>query len=218
MGRLRVMKVARIGATVVAALVVSGALAQAHAESSTDPVRRRAEDIAQAASERFDEFQRPQRMAQAQTDKVASKGAVGDAWSSPSSWIEHSNREYQRLMLRLAQASEPAKPAQKPATAPTEKAAAPAEKKSPVATVAEKVPEKSGQSGKGTDWLTESSEKFQSLMRKLAERAAPPDGQGRGREAPLPAAAAVGGQEGGAEGTAAGSEGYDRHARRRKGR
>ena len=89
------MKVARIGATVVAAFVMSGALAQAHAESRTDPVRQRAEDIAQAASERFDEFQRPQRMAQAQTGKVASKDAASDAWSSPSGWIEHANREYQ---------------------------------------------------------------------------------------------------------------------------
>ena len=79
-------------------------------------------------------------------------------------------------MQRLSQASEPAKPAQKPATAPAEKTTAPAEKPAdkkaaPSTTVAEK----SGQSGKGADWLTTSSERFQMLMRKLAERAAPPD-------------------------------------------
>ena len=171
------MKVARIRATAVVALAMSGALAQAQADSRTgDTARQRAEDLAQAASERFDEFQRPQRTAQAQTGKAMGKDPASDAGSSPSNWIEHSNREYQRLMQRLSQASEPAKPAQKPATAPVEKATAPAEKKaSPVTAVAEKTPEKSGQSGKGTDWLTESSEKFQMLMRKLAERAAPPD-------------------------------------------
>ncbi|MET0194533.1 MAG: hypothetical protein ABW200_14325, partial [Hyphomicrobiaceae bacterium] len=168
------MQVARIRATaVVVVLAMSAALAQAQADSpGGDMARQRAEELAQAASERFDEFQHPQRMAQAPTSKAGAKDAASDAWSSPSSWIEHSNSEYQGLMQRLSQASEPAKSAQKPATAPAEKAATPAEKKTPVA---EKAPEKSGQGGKGTDWLTDSSEKFQMLMRKLAERAAPPD-------------------------------------------
>ena len=141
------MQVARIRATAVVVLAMSGALAQAQADSGAgDPLRQRAEDLAQAASERFDEFQRPQRMAQAQTSKAGAKDTASDAWSSPSSWIEHSNREYQGLMQRLSQASEPAKPAQKPTTAPAEKAAAPAEKKAPVA---EKAPEKSGQERQG---------------------------------------------------------------------
>jgi hypothetical protein len=46
------------------------------------------------------------------------------------------------------------------------------------------VAEKSGQSGKGADWLTTSSERFQMLMRKLAERAAPPDAKAEAKQQP----------------------------------
>ena len=123
------MKLARFGASVAAMLAMSGAWAVALAEDrADDAVRQRAEDLAQIASERFDDFLRPQRFAQAQTGKAAAKDTANDTWSSPSGWIEHSNREYQQLMQRLSQASEPAKPAQKPAAAPAEKTTAPAEK------------------------------------------------------------------------------------------
>jgi hypothetical protein len=120
------MKVARLGATAAAVLAMSGALAYAQTGNSVgDPLRQRAEELAQAASERFDDFERPQRVAQAE------------------GWIEHAGREYRHLMQRLAQVQEPAK---KPATTPTEKATAPAEKKAPPSNTAA---EKSGQSGKG---------------------------------------------------------------------
>src|SRR5262249_39080733 len=140
MGRQRVMRVTRLGATVTALVAMSGALAVARADGlAGDPVRQRAEDLAQAASEQFDDFLRPQRVAQAQTGKPSSKDAASDAWSSPSTWVERSGREYQQLMQRLTQVQEPAKPAHKPAATPAEKGAAPVEKKAqPGAAVADK--------------------------------------------------------------------------------
>src|SRR4029453_59478 len=79
MGRQGVMKVARIGATAAAVVAMCGALAMARADDlASDPVRQRAEDIAQAASGGLDDFLRPQQVAQAQTGKQspAEKGAT----------------------------------------------------------------------------------------------------------------------------------------------
>ena len=105
-----------------AMLAVCGALGAGVGRQSRhrSAARQRAEDLAQAASERFDDFLRPQRIAQAQTGKARrpKDTANDDPWSFATRWIEHSNREYQQLMRRLSQAGEPAKPAQQPATAP----------------------------------------------------------------------------------------------------
>jgi nucleoid-associated protein YgaU len=163
------MKAARIGVAAAAVLAACGfALAQADARAADD-LRQRAEDLARAASERFDAYLRPQHIAQVQDQKAVSTrrdgskdiGESNDAWSLANDWIERSGREYQGLMQRLAQASD-----SKGQAAPAKKDAA--EVKSQTAPAAKAREDAS-------DWLTYSSERFQWLMHRLAERAAPPD-------------------------------------------
>jgi nucleoid-associated protein YgaU len=168
---------ARLGAATAAVLAMCGSLTLARADGQVtgDPQRARAEELAQAASERFGEILHPQRVAQAQNTKAPTTrtdATDDDPWSAATRWLERSGREYQGLVQRLAQANEPKASGQGPATAPAEKKSEPG-----VFSPKKKPAEES------SDWLTQSSERFQMLMRKLAERAAPPDTEAEKRRA-----------------------------------
>jgi hypothetical protein len=152
-------------------LAVGAPVALAQSEGSdagkaAERARQRAEDLAEAASRRFGEVMKEEQVAQAQSKQPAAPSpgpaAGGDPWTATMRWLEYSDREYRSIMRKLALggSAAPAPPAPAPATKPT----------TPPAEVAGK-PAPSEQS---EDWLTRSSQRFQSIMRKLTEGAAPP--------------------------------------------
>src|SRR5581483_4864420 len=119
-------------------------------------LRARAEDLAQAASRKFGEVLKEDRLAEAQVKQPATGPADGGGpWSVARRWLDYSNREYRSLMEKLGQGGSRT-PGAKPQ--PGRVATAPAP---------------SGDAGV-RDWVTQSGERFQEIMRKLAERAAPP--------------------------------------------
>jgi colicin import membrane protein len=174
------MQAARLIAAPIAVLATFGAFALVQAaDGEGERTRLRAEELAEAASQRFTEVLQEKRLAQAQSTKPAARPPAkeGDGeypWTAGLRWFENSSREFQGLMRRLSQAGgavDAAKqrqlstPAAKPTPPPV---TAPAEPSSPVASKPEtKEPD-------GVDWLTRSSQRFRALMRRLAEGAAPP--------------------------------------------
>ena len=104
---------ARAGIVSLALGIVGGAMALAHAQDAeragaADAIRLRAEELAQAASRRFDEVmgEKQTRLAQAQGQPPAGKASSTDDPLAPFvRWLERSNREYQTLMRRLSQGS-----------------------------------------------------------------------------------------------------------------
>ena len=170
------MRAALLGFAAIAALTAGGALAVAAESSSadraqeTEALRRRAEDLARAASGKFGEVLKEERLAQAQGKKPAAPAPADgsyDPWSATRTWLERSNREYRSLVQRLVQGGEGASPSNVPPSTP----AAKSEPRS--APVASK-PAPAEEDASASDWVTLSSERFQEIMRKLAERAAPP--------------------------------------------
>ena len=97
---------ARAGIVSLALGIVGGAMALAHAQDAeragaADAIRLRAEELAQAASRRFDEVmgEKETRVAQAQGRQPAGKEPTADDALAPFvRWLERSNREYQTLM------------------------------------------------------------------------------------------------------------------------
>jgi hypothetical protein len=164
------MQAARVTVALLAMLAASGAVALAQSEGgkAADPARQRAEDLARAASQRFGEVIKEERVAQAQGKPPAApspgSAAGDDPWTATLRWLEYSDREYRSIMRKLTQgggvAPAPAPPAPAPAAKPTPPPAAVASKPAP--------------SEQSEDWLTRSSQRFQSIMRKLTEGAAPP--------------------------------------------
>src|SRR5262245_4376301 len=104
------MRAARATVAVLAAVAAGGGWALAQPEGadgrakSADPARLRAEELAESASRRFNEVMKAERIAQAQPAAPTSGQSAGEgAWSPAKRWLEHSNREFQSLMRRLAQ-------------------------------------------------------------------------------------------------------------------
>ena len=104
------MRAARATVAVLAAVAAGGGLALAQPEGadgrakSADPARLRAEDLAESASQRFNEVMKAERVAQAQPAAPSSGQSTGDdPWTPAKRWLEHSNREFQSIMRRLAQ-------------------------------------------------------------------------------------------------------------------
>ena len=124
------------------------------AAQAADPVRERAEDLARAASQRFSDVLKNE----PQDERRRPSGGQ-ESWGSQ--WLQRSTQEYKSVVRRLSQATGSA-PAP---TTPTQKG--PADKVHPQA------------AGAPLDWLTWSSERFQEIMRKLAEGAAPPQAKPR---------------------------------------
>jgi len=177
------MQAARVLVASLAVLAAGGVLGSAAAQTA-DPVRQRAEQLAEDASRRFSEVLKGDRVAQAQGKQPAAPPRAGsdDPWTAVLQWMEHSNREYQRLIRRLSQGGAgtvaPASPpAVKPGVAP--------------AVVASKPQAKAPPPQETADWLTRSGERFQSIMSKLAEKAAPPP-----KQMPAPDAGKVAGEAG----------------------
>ena len=184
------MKRVLAGAMSSAALMCWSAFAAAQHTTAdrakeVDAVRARAEELAKAASERFGEVLEGKRQAEAQPGKGPPSGrlvdAGGDPWTAARRWLDYSEREYRSLMRRLghggdgtAGGGQPRVPAANASQQPAPVARKPAP---PSDTEA-------------ADWVTQSSKRFQEIMRKLVERAAPPgsDVPSEGREARAPAA------------------------------
>src|SRR5262249_8587705 len=135
--------------TAAATLILFAKPPAVEAAQDADPVRERAEDLARAASRRFSEVLK----GESQGDQRRQPAGGEESWGSK--WLQRSTQEYKSVVRRLSQAT----PAPTPAT-PTP--SAPPEKSHPQAADAP------------VDWLTWSSERFQDIMRKLAEGAAPP--------------------------------------------
>jgi hypothetical protein len=132
------MKAARSRIAAIAMLAAGLALVLAQLQptdraKAADPVRERAEDLAQAASQRFsevmkDEFgARPQGMP-ASASRGGQASGREDPWTAALKWLEHSDHEYKSIVRRLSQASGPA------AGQPTPPASAPAEARSAACT------------------------------------------------------------------------------------
>jgi len=159
----------RAGASVSMAVIAAfGANALARAENpSVDPVRQRAEELAEAASRRFTELTEQKHLAQAQTSPPAATRTpqADDPWTVLLEWLDRSNRDYQSIMRRLSAGSSTI--AQAPMSPPAPKEAP------PPAPAPTSKPETEAQS-EGGDWLTRSSKQFQSIMRRLSEAAVPP--------------------------------------------
>src|SRR5947207_314890 len=165
-------RIAAIGMLAAGTAVVLGQLQPTDRANAADPVRERAEDLAQAASRRFSEVMKDGLGARAQgTQPAASRseqaGAREGPWTAALEWLERSNHEYKSLVRRLSQASGPA------AGQPTSPAGAPAAKPEPQPAPGAGMSEPKEDAGTA-GWLTWSSERFQEIMRKLAEGAAPP--------------------------------------------
>jgi len=185
------MKAARSIVAPIVVLAACGTIVLAHADtgngpSGIDAVRQLAEEMADAASKRFSEVLKGERVAQAQGSRSPAPGAPPaadeDPWTAALRWYEHSGREYQSIMRRLAQSGGPQAPGSQPASQPPPQAQPPSPRSQPApsAPAAQPPPPPpaaqvvAGEGESGTDWLTRSSERFQSLMRRLAEGAAPP--------------------------------------------
>jgi nucleoid-associated protein YgaU len=152
----------------MAVIAAFGANALARAENpSVDPVRQRAEELAEAASRRFTELTEQKHLAQAQTSPPAATRTpqADDPWTVLLEWLDRSNRDYQSIMRRLSAGSSTI--AQAPMSPPAPKEAP------PPAPAPTSKPETEAQS-EGGDWLTRSSKQFQSIMRRLSEAAVPP--------------------------------------------
>ena len=107
------MKAARFAVALAAVLAASGSLIPAQAANGEDPVRRRAEELAEAANRRFNEVLSGERIAQAQQTAPAAKpapskqgGGSDDPYTLLLQWLDHSNHEYQSLMRRLSAGSQ----------------------------------------------------------------------------------------------------------------
>ncbi len=177
----------RAAVPVLLATLVAVAAGQP-AGAEEDRTRRRAEELAETASQRFSEIMGEKRLAQAQRTEPragqAKKQSGGDdPWSVGLEWFDHSSREFQGLMRRLSQGdgTGPGAPARAPSSTPPAKPAPP-----PAATA--KRPE--APAPDGVDWLTRSSQQFQTLMRGLAEGAPPPPTGPATKEPPPKAAEA----------------------------
>ena len=116
--------------------------------------------LAEAASRRFNEVMKEEQVAQAQSKQPAAPSpgpaAGGDPWTATMRWLEYSDREYRSIMRKLAlgDSAAPAPPAPAPATKPTTTPAEVAGKPAP--------------SEQSEDWLTRSSQRFQSRFPSLA--------------------------------------------------
>ncbi|MDX2205810.1 MAG: hypothetical protein NW223_23870, partial [Hyphomicrobiaceae bacterium] len=108
------------------------------APADVDPVRQRAEALAQEASERFTEVLRAGRVAQG---PPARQGE--DPWTPAARWLQHAQEAYDKLVTGLRQGPDglpPPPPAAAPKAAPAVTAqTAPPPAKSPAA-VAEPAP------------------------------------------------------------------------------
>ena len=167
------MKAARSGIAALVLLAAGAAVVLAQLQTAdrakaADPVRERAEDLARSASKRFGEVLKDGRPAEAEGKQPPAPSAGDDPWSAARKWLERSSHDYKSIVRRLSKGGG-AVTAQttSPPGAPTAKVAEPQPR--PVAGKTEP------QEGAGTsDWLSRSSERFQEIMRKLAEGAAPP--------------------------------------------
>jgi colicin import membrane protein len=150
------MQAARAFAAVVftaaATLMMFASPQSVEAAQAGEAVRERAEDLARAASQRFSEVLKGEPQGQ---ERGRPPGG-SEFWGNQ--WFQRSTQDYNSVVRRLSQATGSV-PAPSP---PTQNA--PPVKADPQATGA-------------PDWLTWSSERFQEIMRKLAEGAAPPHAQ-----------------------------------------
>src|SRR5215468_1982333 len=143
--------IAAVALTAAATLIMLAKTPGVEAAQAADPARERAEDLARAASQRFGEVLK----GRPKDERPRPAGPGEETWG-PGKWLERSTQDYNSVVRRLSQAggSTPAP------TTPTP--SAPPAKAGPRA------------AGASQDWLTWSSERFQEIMRKLAEGAAPP--------------------------------------------
>jgi nucleoid-associated protein YgaU len=159
--------IAGVALTVAATLMAVSMLSDPEAALAADPVRDRAEDLARAASQRFSDVLKgePAGEPQGKPPGPPRSGDGDDPWGAAHRWLERSSHDYKAIVRRLSQAGGSA-----PATPPQ---SAPAAQPEPQATTAP------------ADWFAWSSERFQDIMRKLAEGAAPPhEGSKTAKKAP----------------------------------
>jgi nucleoid-associated protein YgaU len=114
-------------------LVFGATPSAAQSPHGTEAVRARAEELAEAASRRFDEVLKGESQAQAEHGLPAIHGAP---WNQARAWIERSNRDFAGLMHRLA------------------------------GEVGSKA-----QAGSVSEWLGQSRERFETIMRQLTRPA-----------------------------------------------
>src|SRR6516165_6018402 len=80
-------------------LVFGVAPAASRSQNGTEAVRARAEELAEAATRRFDELLKGESPAQAEHARPA---ILEGPWKEALAWIERSNRDFAVLMRRLA--------------------------------------------------------------------------------------------------------------------
>jgi len=107
------MRAARSKIVAIAMLATGSGLAWAQLQpfgpaSAADPLRDRAEDLAEAASRRFSEIMKDERGTQPRGREPSVSPRGEDPWSAALKWLDRSNSEYKTMLRRLSQASDPA--------------------------------------------------------------------------------------------------------------